>query len=137
MEFPRGRYWVPLFLIYVNDLSSIISKKNNTMLFICRCTSVILTESNATAFNLHANLILNDINTWFRNNLLLHNLNKMQYLEFRTKKTCKIKGLIYYNNNDLSTVTNTKFLVLIIDDTLSWHQHVDSLTKRISSVSYA
>ena len=61
----------------------------------------------------------------------------MQYLEFRTKKTCKIKGLIYYNNNDLSTVTDTKFLGLIIDNTLSWHQHVDSLTKRISSVGYA
>ena len=58
---PQGLIQGPLlFIIYVNDLLSIISKKNNTMVLYADDVSVILTESNATAFNLHANLILNE-----------------------------------------------------------------------------
>ena len=44
-------------------------------------TSVI-TDSNPTDFNLQANLLFHNINIWFQNNLLLLNLNKIQYLEF-------------------------------------------------------
>ena len=44
---------------------------------------------------------------------------------------------IQYNDNYLSEVSQTKFLGLIIDDTLSWNEHIDKLIKRTASSSYA
>jgi hypothetical protein len=44
---------------------------------------------------------------------------------------------IHHNHNYISTVTQTNFLGLIIDDTLTWKQQTDQLIKRMSSVSYA
>ena len=35
---------------------------------------------------INAEIVQNDINSWFKSNLLLLNLNKTQYLEFSTKK---------------------------------------------------
>ena len=75
-----------LFLIYINDLPSIISNKNDTMLLSADDTSIIITQSSYTATKQQATSFLNNINSWFRNNLRLLNLNKTQYLEFRTKK---------------------------------------------------
>jgi hypothetical protein len=65
----------------------------NTMLLYADDTSIVITESNATATKYQASSLLSDINSWFRNNLLLLNLNKTQYLEFRTKN---------YNVNELA-----------------------------------
>ena len=72
-----------LFLIYVNDLPSIINNNNNNrMVLYADDTSVIITDSNPIDFNLQANLLFHNINTWFKNNLLLLHFNKTQYLEF-------------------------------------------------------
>jgi len=52
-------------------------------------TSIIITDTNQRDFNINANQTFQDINTWFKVNLLTLNLNKTQFLEFRTKN--------YYN----------------------------------------
>ena len=52
-------------------------------------TSIIITDTNQRDFNVNANQNFQDINTWFKVNLLTLNLNKTQFLEFRTKN--------YYN----------------------------------------
>ena len=44
---------------------------------------------------------------------------------------------IHHSHNYIPNVTQTNFLGLIIDDTLSWKQHTDQLIKRMSSASYA
>ena len=98
-------------------------------------TSVIITDSNPIDFNLQANLLFHNINTWFKNNLLLLNLNRTQYLEFWTKQYGK--GQMQYNNSQLTKATHVKFLRLMIDSTLTWNQHIDLVTRRLSSACYA
>ena len=60
------------------------------------------------------NKTLSDINSWFKANFLLLNFN-----------------------TTIANVTYTKFLGLVIDETLTWDNHIDQLISRLNSVCYA
>ena len=123
-----------LFLICINDLPTLTNKDSNIVLYV-NDTSIVLTDTNRDDFNLHANLLFTDINNWFLNNSLNLNLNKTHYLEFNPMKQYRVSMQIQYNDKYLSRVSETKFLGLIIDDTLSWNEHIDKLIKRMASSS--
>jgi hypothetical protein len=44
---------------------------------------------------------------------------------------------IQHNLQCISNATQTKFLGLLLDDTLTWSCHTDLVTKKMSSISYA
>jgi hypothetical protein len=58
-------------------------------------------------------------------------------VEFRTKNYNQVKTTVKYEHNDISNSTDTKFLGLIIDETLSWNQHVDQIATKLCSACYA
>jgi hypothetical protein len=43
---------------------------------------------------------------------------------------------IDYDEKSITNVTETKFLVFIIDDTLSWKQHTEQFVSKLSSACY-
>jgi len=60
-------------------------------------TSIIITDTIRSDFNINANQTFQDINTWFKVNLLTLNLNKTQYLEFGTKNYYNVNTQIKYD----------------------------------------
>jgi len=50
------------FLIYINDLPAIVNNDNNMALFEDE-TSIIITDTNRSDFNINANQTFQDINT--------------------------------------------------------------------------
>jgi hypothetical protein len=137
-----------LFLIYINDLPSTIDFPNTNTLLYADDTSIIVTDPNIVTIRTQVNSLLKDINSWFQNNLMLLNLEKTQYLEFRTKthinnNTDSIKNSTNKDvKNDLSmlpitSVLYTKFLGLTIDYTLTWKLHINSVLKKLASVAYS
>jgi hypothetical protein len=85
---------------------------------------------------LQISLLLTDLNNCFQSNLLNLNFNKTNYLEFKpTKRQEDIQ--LKCDNISLPTITHTKFLGLIIDNTLSWNSHIGSLIRKMSSACYA
>jgi hypothetical protein len=71
------------------------------------------------------------------NDLLVLNFNKTHYVEFRTKNYYQVKTQVQYEHKIISNSTETKFLGLIIDETLSWNQHIDQIATKQCSACYA
>jgi hypothetical protein len=53
-------------------------------------------------------------------------------MEFRLMNYYNVTTKVNYDHVSLTNVTETKFLGLIIDDTLTWKQHIEYLKKKIS-----
>ena len=117
-----------MFVIYINDLPTVINKDNNIVLF-ADDTSIIITDTNRDDFNLHVSMLFNDINTWFNNNLLNLNFSRTHYLEVGSIKHYNFNMQIQHNHkhNYISNTSEITVLGLIIDDTLSWKQYIDQL----------
>jgi len=134
---PQGSILGPLFfLIYINDLPTVVNNENNMVLF-ADDTSIIITDTNRRDFNVNANHMLQDINTWFKVNLLTLNFNKTQYLEFRTKNYYNVNTQIKYDQGCITNASKIKFLGLTIDETLSWKQHIEQVLNKMCTACYA
>ena len=65
------------------------------------------------------------------------NRNKTVYLKFRTKNSQKLSSNIKLLYNQITNSTNTKFLGLTVEETLSWKCHINQTLSRLSSACCA
>jgi len=82
------------------------------------------------------NTVFKILNDWFKQNLHSLNFTKTQFTNFTTKNNNQIKININYNNKFIPTITYTKFLGLTVDFSLTWMNHIDLLTKKLSTTCY-
>ena len=80
--------------------------------------------------------IFDQINEWFKTNLLTINMDKTNYIQFKTKNKSIADLKIISNNRLVTPVCNTKFLGLHINDSINWNHHIDHISKKLSTVCY-
>ena len=125
-----------LFFIYINDLPKTTDKGAKVVIF-TDDSSIIVIISNQGGLQTVLIKTISDIISWFKVNFLLLNFNKTYCLEFRTRNCNDTTVDINYFNKSIDKVVHTKFLGLLIDDTLTWDNHTDQSISRLNSACYA
>jgi len=80
---------------------------------------------------------MTEITNWFQSNLLTLNCNKTRFMQFLTKKQNERKIQIIAPNSINININSTTFLGLIIDNSLSWKDHIAALTSKLNKACYA
>ena len=128
---PQGSILGPLlFIIYINDLPS-VSNKFHTTLF-ADDSSLILSHNNHENLILTANLELEKIYKWTLCNRLSLNLDKTVSMLFTYRRTDVSNSPILINNICVPSVSNHKFLGIILDPKLKFDAHVDLVISKAS-----
>ena len=67
----------------------------------------------------------------------MFNYDETNFLHFSTKTSLSLDMKLEYNNKSIDTKLDTKFLGIIIDSTLKWLPHIDSLLMKLDAACYA
>ena len=79
---------------------------------------------------------MTEITFWFQSNLLSLNYNKKHFIKFQIKKQNEAKTQIVVPNSINSNINSTKFSGLIIDNSLSWKDHITAITSKLNKAYY-
>ena len=129
---PQGSVLGPiLFLIYVNDMANAIS--NGNIRLFADDTGLYIKDKSVTSLIKSAQDEMAKLFKWCTLNKLTVNYSKTCFLLFHTKNKPMPPDLQYIDVNGIriSRSTSVKYLGVVIDDRLMWHDHVDSLCQSL------
>jgi hypothetical protein len=133
---PQGSVLGPLlFLGYINDLPKTANTTAIPVLF-ADDMSVIVTSTNNKDFYNNIMSSLEQLNNWFTMNLLSLNLDKTNFVLFKTKNSTNIELSINYGNVNVISRTDITFLGLTLDNFLNWKVHIDNLFSKLSTSTF-
>ena len=127
---PQGSILGPLhFILYFND--SVNVNHDVQLLMFADDTIILMCEKNINSLEMRANLVLQDISQWFKLNKLSLNVKKCNFMLFTNKKM-GYDIMLKIDNPCKEKVVRTKFLGVIINEKLSWENHIRLLKNKIS-----
>ena len=128
---PQGSISGPLlFLIYINDLC-IVCKSTEPVLF-ADDTNLFSSGSNAISLQDGVNNDLAIIAEWLKVNKLSLNIKKTHFMCFSAKnKSCPGISL-QIDGEAIAEVNKSKFLGVVIDNKLSWKDHISFVCRKVA-----
>ena len=133
---PQGSVLGPLlFIIYINDI--VTCSELGTLLF---ADDAVLTTSHDSLKYLERkfNAEIRKMHRWFITNKLTLNLKKTKFMIFSTKRKKKAKEnkfRININRYCIKQVSEMKYLGVILDNKLNWHNHIQFLCTKLAKAA--
>jgi len=130
---PQGSILGPyLFILYINDLPDSIPMP---LTIYADDTAVVLRSNEKKGLEEKIMDTLADLDYWFSTNNLTMNASKTDIIYYSANlKKDNLK--IEFKNSTLTCVQSASLLGIIIDERLTWKQHIDQLAARISSFTF-
>ena len=149
---PQGSILGPLlFLLYMNDIMNCLSDLDTRFVLYADDTNIFISGPSKEYTYMKANRVLDQISKYMKYNLLHINMSKCCYIHFKpnfeSDETCaRVRPFAYENDKtraifingiQISKVTSTKFLGVVIDEELNWGPHLQYLIKKVRSITGA
>lgn len=149
---PQGSVLAPtLFLIYINDLG-MLSLPNGKIITFADDTVLLFSASSWKEVYTIAQSGFDNVCEWLRNNILTLNKDKTKYIAFSLRNDLQLTQLMSTytiiahscskQTSTCSSCTNIqitdsiKYLGIIIDKNLRFHEHINTLSCRLRKLIY-
>ena len=132
---PQGSILGPLFFsICINDIVNSTSKFNFLMYADDTTLYFNIEDFPLQSREADINNELKKVNTWLQLNKLSLNTDKSKFMLFHKKRTPPEIN-ISINNSDIERVSQFTFLGIVLDETLSWKNHITMITNKLSRIN--
>ena len=132
---PQGSVLGPLlFLIYINDLQE--CELSSSALMYADDTSLTLSAYDPATLEEKLNKDLDEVQKWLKSNKLTLNVKKTKYMIIGSHYRLRhLNGdlNVTVNSQQLTRVTNYRYLGIEVDEALGWQSHVDTICKKVSA----
>ena len=98
-------------------------------------TEITISSNNQVELMEKAQAELLNIAEWMRINKLSLNPTKTEYMildHHRRRKNRELLPQVFINRQKIKQVDKTKYLGVIVDDTLSWEEQYESVKKKVA-----
>ena len=133
MSTPNGTILGPLlFLLYVNDIPNCLSNSQSRMY----ADDTHLTYADIGSIEASLNQDLSNINRWLiANKLTQHDKNWMLTRSRQKLNSLSVLPTLEINGTQLNRVNFIKSLGVLIDENLTWSNHINTISKKSLLVS--
>lgn len=130
MGVPQGSILGPLlFLLYINDLPSVTSKLDSILFADDTTLYSSSSDINRLCSDMSSDLL--QVKEWLLANRLTLNANKTYYIIFGLKKVPE-NVTVSVDGHALERKKSGKFLGVILDEKLTFKEHIEFVTQKIS-----
>ena len=131
---PQGSVLGPLlFLLYINDILN--SSKLGVFVLFADDTNIFVKGRDVANALQKANKVLQYVSLYMKLNELHINMSKSCYMHFdprpRTNTSNDVEISLQVNDIPIKRVKSTRFLGVIIDEKLSWKEHIATLKNKL------